>query len=873
MNDTRLSPDDPQLTAYALGELEGADRAAVAAAVRDDPALRVAVEEIRATAARMEAALAAELAMELAPRPSRGAAEAKKTADPYARNRRAKLLRFPQVYFVVGGLAAACFAVLAVWQTPRPGPATTTAAGAAPTVYVDLSALIAPAAPVQLPTVDSGELTKRGGGDATVATATITPAPRTLLEQTKASEPTTVGQAPLNLQLSAAPSVPLVAAASPASTALGGRLVPAEGLARGTLRGQAEDAPARIQPASVGSEERVITYLPDEKFVVEARPKGQPAPKAAAGVAAVGRGGVIFNESRGMPGASTKEILKGTEFADAGASTVAPAASAGDGLLFLSPFTVSSERFRGRVGPSAGTVAPVNSPAVAPSAPPPVEEMFTRPASRSARSAANTEAYAHTADNGFVRAAQNPFSTFSVDADTASYANVRRFLQSGRRPPRDAVRIEELLNYFPYRYAPPPAKSDAPFATSLEVADAPWAPTHRLVRIGLKGREVTTAERAAANLVFLLDVSGSMNAPNRLPLVKESMRMLLAKLRADDRVAIVTYAGQSGLALASTPVARASEIAAALDGLTPGGSTNGGMGIQLAYDIAKANFVTGGINRVILCTDGDFNVGVTSEGELVRLIQEKATSGVFLTVLGFGMGNLKDSTLEKLADKGNGHYGYIDSRKEAEKLFVQQVNGTLVTIAKDVKIQVEFNPSQVASYRLIGYENRRLATEDFGNDKVDAGEIGAGHTVTALYEVIPVAVAAKAKRPEPEVEERRYNFYGGVTDNATVPGRIDPFGKEMLLVKVRYKKPDGLLSRRLDFPLTDAGGKFANASPDFKFAAAVAGFGMILRESPHKGTATMAQVVEWAEAGADEDVGGYRSEFIELARHADGLEK
>ena len=483
----------------------------------------------------------------------------------------------------------------------------------------------------------------------------------------------------------------------------------------------------------------------------------------------------------------------------------------------------------------------------------------------------STDAYAYHRDNGFLTASQNPLSTFSVDVDTASYANVRRFLLQGQRPPADAVRIEEMVNYFPYRYAGP--DTNDPIAASLEVASAPWAPTHRLVRIGLRGQDIKRAARPAANLVFLLDVSGSMNQPNKLPLLKKSLHLLVDKLRADDRVAIAVYAGASGLALPSTSADKKAGILAAIDRLQAEGSTNGALGIQLAYDIAKANFIRGGINRVILATDGDFNVGVTSEGELVRLIEEKAKSGVFLTVLGFGMGNLKDSTLEKLADKGNGHYGYIDSRKEAEKLFVQQVNGTLVTIAKDVKIQVEFNPSQVASYRLIGYENRRLATEDFGNDKVDAGEIGAGHTVTALYEVIPVAVAAKAKRPEPEVEERRYNFYGGVTDNATVPGRIDPFGKEMLLVKVRYKKPDGLLSRRLDFPLTDAGGKFANASPDFKFAAAVAGFGMILRESPHKGTATMAQVVEWAEAGADEDVGGYRSEFIELARHADGLEK
>ncbi len=479
-------------------------------------------------------------------------------------------------------------------------------------------------------------------------------------------------------------------------------------------------------------------------------------------------------------------------------------------------------------------------------------------------SASNTEAYAYVQDNAFLAAAQNPLSTFSIDVDTASYANVRRFLRNGQRPPADSVRIEELVNYFPYHYAPP-APSDVrggapppPLAAHLEVAEAPWAPTHRLVRIGLKGREVATVERAAANLVFLLDVSGSMNEPNRLPLVKESMRLLVGKLRPDDRVAIVTYAGNSGLALPSTPVSKSREILAALEALTAGGSTNGAMGIELAYDIAKANFVTGGLNRVILCTDGDFNVGVTSEGELTRLVGEKAKSGVFLTALGFGMGNLKDATLEKLADKGNGNYGYIDSRREAEKLLVEQVNGTLLTIAKDVKIQVDFNPARVASYRLIGYENRLLKKEDFNDDKVDAGEIGAGHTVTALYEIVPVG----AEEPGvPAVDASKYAIAKGSRPEAAA-------NAELLTVRVRYKEPAGDVSRKVEFSLTDTGSSFAAATPDFKFAAAVAGFGMILRDSPHKGSATLERVAEWATAGTGDDVGGWRGEFIELTRIA-----
>ncbi|MES1168198.1 MAG: YfbK domain-containing protein, partial [Oleiharenicola lentus] len=406
---------------------------------------------------------------------------------------------------------------------------------------------------------------------------------------------------------------------------------------------------------------------------------------------------------------------------------------------------------------------------------------------------------------------------------------------------------------FPYRYAPP--TGNVPFAASLEVASAPWAPEHRLVRIGLIGRQVSDAQRPAANLVFLLDVSGSMNQPNKLPLVKQSLRLLVNKLRADDRVAIAVYAGASGLALPSTSASRKAEILDAIDRLDAGGSTNGAMGIHLAYDIAKANFVAGGVNRVILATDGDFNVGVTSEGELTRLIEEKAKSGVFLTVLGFGMGNIKDSTLEQLADKGNGNYAYIDTLAEAKKTLVEQAGGTLVTIAKDVKIQVEFNPAQVQAYRLIGYENRLLAKEDFNNDKVDAGEIGAGHTVTALYEVVPAGVAAPTDNPN--VDALKYQTVGNrVPREATFPSKVqDPKSSEMLTVKIRYKEPTGDVSSKLEFPLRDNGARFENASQDFKFAAAVAGFGMILRESPYRGTATLADVSAWGRQGVSDDAG------------------
>jgi len=473
----------------------------------------------------------------------------------------------------------------------------------------------------------------------------------------------------------------------------------------------------------------------------------------------------------------------------------------------------------------------------------------------------NTEAYAYQADNAYMDVAGNPLSTFSIDVDSAGYSNMRRFIQQGQRPPRDAVRIEEMVNYFPYNYTAP--KDDKPFAASMEVASAPWNPQHRLVRIGLKGREIPEAERPALNLVFLLDVSGSMNEPNKLPLVKESMKLLVEKLKPTDRVAIAVYAGASGLALPSTSIEKKQEILAAIDALTPGGSTNGAMGIQLAYDIAKANFIKDGANRVVLCTDGDFNIGVTNQGDLTRLIEEKAKSGVFLTVLGFGMGNYKDDTLEKLADKGNGNYGYVDNFAEAKKLLVNQLSGTLVTIAKDVKIQVEFNPALVKSYRLIGYENRMLKKEDFNNDKIDAGEIGAGHTVTALYEVVPIGEDSPSDVPA--VDALKYQSEKKAK-LAKVVGSA-----EMLTLKVRYKAPTSDVSSKLEFPLVDSGSAFAAASQDFKFAAAVASFGMMLRESPHKGSTSFDAVLGWAEDGFGQDKDGYRREFMELVKRTKGI--
>jgi len=470
----------------------------------------------------------------------------------------------------------------------------------------------------------------------------------------------------------------------------------------------------------------------------------------------------------------------------------------------------------------------------------------------------NTEGYAFIQENVFLAAAANPLSTFSIDVDRASYANVRRFIHDGVRPPVDAVRIEELVNYFPYADAPPRA-GDAPLAIHTEVGTAPWQPLHRLVRIALKARSVDMREAPSSNLVFLLDVSGSMNSPDKLPLLKTAFGMLVDQLRPRDRVAIVVYAGAAGLVLPSTPGSDKETILGAIQSLEAGGSTAGGAGLRLAYQVAAENHIRGGNNRVILATDGDFNVGVSSDAEMIRLIEEKRAQGTFLTVLGFGTGNLKDSKMEQIADHGNGNYAYIDSALEAKKVLVGEMGGTLLTVAKDVKLQVEFNPARVAAYRLIGYENRILAAEDFRDDTKDAGELGAGHSVTALYEVIPVGV-------ESPVEIRGLD---SLRYRAPTPRTGAAAGPELLFVKLRYKEPDADASRPLEVPVLDRVGQ---PSADFRFASAVAAWGMLLRESEFCRGYTLGQVAALARGSLGDDPEGYRSEFVRLVETARTME-
>jgi Ca-activated chloride channel family protein len=473
--------------------------------------------------------------------------------------------------------------------------------------------------------------------------------------------------------------------------------------------------------------------------------------------------------------------------------------------------------------------------------------------------AKSEEGYAPITENEFLSALDNPLSTFSIDVDEASYSNVRRFINSGSLPPAGAVRIEEMINYFDYEY-PAPLDTD-PFSINTEISQCPWNTEHRLVHIGLQGKEIPVQNLPPSNLVFLIDVSGSMAEENKLPLLKQSMKLLVENLRDQDRVAITVYAGSAGLVLPSTSGKEKKKINAAIDELDAGGSTAGGEGIVLAYKVAKENFISDGNNRVILATDGDFNVGISSDDELVSLIERERESRVFLSVLGFGTGNYQDNKMQLLADKGNGNHSYIDNINEAKKVLVKEFGSTLFTIAKDVKFQIEFNPSKVQAYRLIGYENRMLAAEDFNDDKKDAGEVGSGHTVTALYEVIPAGIKnAFAKSIDP----LKYQAIKKVdTRNIT---------NDLFTIKLRYKTPEGNKSMLITKPILDSREDFSKASDNFKFSAAVAEFGLLLRNSEFKQKSSYKQVLTLANNAQGNDVNGYRKEFIDLVTQASQLD-
>jgi len=466
----------------------------------------------------------------------------------------------------------------------------------------------------------------------------------------------------------------------------------------------------------------------------------------------------------------------------------------------------------------------------------------------------NTEGYASVNENGYKIVKNNPLSTFSIDVDNASYSNIRRFINMGELPPADAVRIEEMINYFRYDYPEP--HGEHPFSVYTELSVCPWNKNHQLLQVGLRGKSIDKSLLPASNLVFLIDVSGSMNSPNKLPLLKSAFGLLINELRPQDRIAIVVYAGSAGLVLESTQGNRKEAILAAIDHLEAGGSTAGGAGLKLAYNVAMKNFIKGGNNRIILATDGDFNVGESSNGGMERLVEEKRELGIFITVLGFGMGNIKDDKMEIIADKGNGNYSYIDNLQEARKVLVREFGGTLFTIAKDVKFQIEFNPSKVLSYRLVGYENRLLNDEDFNDDTKDAGEMGAGHNVTALYELVPTGTGITG----PSIDPLKYQPL------RSLENRENDLSTEYLTVKLRYKKPDSNTSRMFEKPVRGYVSDLEDMSDNMKFASAVSEFGMILGNSEFRGNATLEGAALLARSGRGEDEDGYRSELISLIK-------
>jgi Ca-activated chloride channel homolog len=751
-SDSKINLDDPKLTAFALGELEGEEAIQMKQVIDQDPEAKKHVDEIRATASL----LSEELKKEERPRLSVAQREEILAKTVGAAKSQGAWWKSWKVGLSFGGtLAAAVLAILVMNS--------------------------------------NGTLSRLAQVKETDATGPISGPPQDLVAEQKAEAP-----------------AELAKAAKPVAST--NHIVAMKDTASDTMMSVEAEAPITVEPQPPAAPSATLAEVADMAEETSA-PSGAGAAAPAKMMAATG----ALGQAKALSRAEGYSNLGGLKAAKKGATAY-------DSLA-------ESKTSRARPGLQQ-----------------------TEPS--------NTEAYSFIAENDFKQVADQPLSTFSTDVDTASYANVRRFLVGSQLPPADAVRIEEMVNYFKYDYPAP--KDGKAFSVTTEVAAAPWNSNHQILRIGLKGRETSIENRPASNLVFLIDVSGSMDESNKLPLLVKSFKLLVEQMRAKDHVALVVYAGNSGVVLPSTTGTEKAKIVEALDRLHAGGSTNGASGIQLAYDVAQKGFIKGGVNRVIIATDGDFNVGMSSEGDLTRMIEQKAKTGVFLTVLGFGMGNYKDATMQKLADKGNGNHAYIDSIREARKVLVEQAGGTLNTIAKDVKIQLEFNPKFVGAYRLIGYEKRLLNNEDFNDDTKDAGEIGEGHTVTALYELAPPGEIGASS---PKVDAMKYQKVPEVKTASTS-------SDEMLTLKLRFKKPDGDVSDKIEVPVKNEKKEFLKASSDLKFATSVAGFGMLLRKSQYKGDLSYDQVQQIASQntklrGSEDE---YRKEFVELVKKAKSLQ-
>jgi Ca-activated chloride channel family protein len=821
-----IVPDDPRLTAYALGELDDADRPEIEALLARDPEARAFLEEVRETARLLTESLREEPRPTLEPEHHQAIESRLVTPEPPVRKPRRRWVGLA----LAAGLLGLSVTLVYPWYRHRSAQAPVFAMaaperGTTREAVRAESRLAAPEAENRADLDRLAELQNRVAASAGDTDAVV------LYKEAAPEKPATEPQ-------DAAPALGLVAQAGANRDHYmrGGRATELSTAGRGLMRSSgAPGQPARPE-AKAG-----------DAAAAGPVPTGLAAPKRAA--ASYNFGTQVLAGNAPAPNQLGRTEALGSK-PDQSSSEAARAKSdfalrAGEGLveerLAREGKDVADSEKLGKQVDKAKTLEDLS---------------IERKKHLREEAQALGEVHPAIVDNPFLPVAENRLSTFSIDVDTASYSNVRRYLNQNTRPPADAVRIEEMLNYFPYAYPAP--RADEPFSVNCEVARCPWDADHRLVRIGLKGREIDRDRRPPSNLVFLIDVSGSMDQVDKLPLLKAGMKLLVEHLGENDRVAIVVYAANEGLVLDSTRADRKAEILSSLEQLQAGGSTNGGKGIQLAYDLAVRNFIKGGTNRVILATDGDFNVGVTEGPELNKLIEEKRETGVHLSVLGFGQGNVKHDKLEGLADKGNGQYCYIDSIKEARKVLVEQMGGTLVTIAKDVKIQVQFDPQKTTAYRLIGYENRMLQNRDFEDDRKDAGEIGAGHCVTALYEVVP---------PRRE---------GQVALNARVQNSLNAQqaargNARLLEVHLRYKAPDGDVSKLIVSPADDDGLDFGAASGDFRFASSVAGFGMLLRDSPYKGSLTWEGLLELASGAVGADPGGYRKEFLELVRKAQAI--
>lgn len=861
-----LTPEDPILTAYALGELpDGEEKRTLEAALENDPVLRDEVRRIRVAARTLEKAFATEIPPVLSEsekqalldktmwNASRSADRGKRSSfdeGNAARNSERKLIRFSHWMSAIGGAAAACLVMAVAWRAqelPRQVPS--------PGVYSSDTMLAEESLPAAQRVATADPATVKPLDAMSAPQPESPPSQRALPLQYKAeyqkplpqSKPTSQNQA-----LSASAPSPEVgkvvvsgmsiemAGYAESDSVLFAPVDSSTSSARGRLQEQANRS--LVKANNIPSE---VSQLNDAAVPVEtAEDKLRKIiiPKVSFNNMPLSRVIETLNELSVRYDTNQDGTLPQIEY---------DAKSLGDPSVSITLRNFSMDKTLEFVSKSVGRTVRYEDGKVFIGMPEP-------------RSDFSTESYDTLVDNPFRSPFDSPLSTFSIDVDSASYANVRRFIENGQLPPMDAVRVEEMVNYFPYDYAAPTADAPHPFNVHVETASAPWSPEHRLLRIGLKGYELDWSERPPANLVFLLDVSGSMTNPNKLPLVKDALRLLAQRLDGRDRVAIVVYAGASGLALPSTTANNVETITHALDNLEAGGSTNGGAGIALAYKVAREQFLKEGNNRVILCTDGDFNVGTTDRAALLDMLEAGAKDGIYLSILGFGMGNYQDGAMEELSNKGNGNYAYIDSQREARKVLVEQAAGTLLTIAKDVKIQVEFNPAEVAAYRLIGYANRMLAAEDFNDDTKDAGEIGAGHSVTALYEIIPAGVGEA--RELPTVDPLKYQPQKNVR---TV--QADDQHGELATVKLRYKEPDSETSTLLQVPVTDREEIFAQASEDFRFASAVAGFGMLLRESEYRGDVSLSQLQTISRDALGEDPNGYRTDFTALLELAQPL--